>query len=37
MTQLIETTRIFQTYQKVISAMDQADAKAVNDVGKVSP
>jgi flagellar basal-body rod protein FlgG len=37
MTQLIETTRIFQTYQKMISAMDQADAKAVNDVGKVSP
>ena len=37
MTQLIETTRIFETYQKVITAMDQADAKAVNDVGKVSP
>jgi flagellar basal-body rod protein FlgG len=37
MTQLIETTRIFETYQKMISAMDQADAKAVNDVGKVSP
>jgi flagellar basal-body rod protein FlgG len=37
MTQLIETTRIFETYQKVIAAMDQADAKAVNDVGKVSP
>ncbi|MDJ0782888.1 MAG: flagellar basal-body rod protein FlgF [Desulfosarcinaceae bacterium] len=37
MTQLIETTRIFETYQKMIAAMDQADGKAVNEVGKVSP
>jgi flagellar basal-body rod protein FlgG len=37
MTQLIETTRIFETYQKVISAMDQADGKAVTEVGKLSP
>jgi flagellar basal-body rod protein FlgG len=36
MTQLIETTRIFETYQKVIAAMDQADGKAVNDVGRLS-
>jgi flagellar basal-body rod protein FlgF len=35
MTQLIETTRIFESYQKVITAMDQADARAVNDVGKL--
>ena len=37
MTQLIETTRIFETYQKVINAMDQADGKAVNDLGKLTP
>lgn len=36
MTQLIETTRIFETYQRVIAAMDQADGKAVNDVGRLS-
>lgn len=35
MTQLIETTRIFETYQKVITALDQADSRAVNDVGKL--
>jgi flagellar basal body rod protein FlgG len=36
MTQLIETTRIFETYQKVIAAMDQADGKAVNDLGRLT-
>jgi flagellar basal-body rod protein FlgF len=36
MTQLIETTRIFETYQKVIAAIDQADGKAVNDVGRLT-
>lgn len=34
MTQMIETLRAFETYQKVIRAADDATAKTVNEVGK---
>jgi flagellar basal-body rod protein FlgG len=33
MTELIETLRVFETYQKVIRAADDATAKTVNEVG----
>lgn len=34
MTDLIETMRVFETYQKVIKAADDATAKTVNEVGR---
>jgi len=34
MTEMIETLRVFETYQKVIRAADEATAKAVNEVGR---
>lgn len=34
MTELIETLRVFETYQKVIRAADDATAKTVNEVGR---
>lgn len=34
MTEVIETMRVFETYQKVIRASDDATAKTVNDVGR---
>jgi flagellar basal-body rod protein FlgG len=34
MTEVIETMRVFETYQKVINASDDATAKTVNDVGR---
>lgn len=34
MTEMIETIRVFQTYQKVISAADEATSKTVNEVGR---
>ena len=34
MTEIIETTRVFESYQRVIRASDDATAKAVNDVGR---
>ena len=33
MTEMIETLRIFEAYQKVIRAVDDSTAKAVNEVG----
>jgi flagellar basal-body rod protein FlgF len=33
MTEIIETLRVFETYQKVIRSADEATAKTVNDVG----
>ncbi len=33
MTEIIETLRVFETYQKVIRCADEATAKTVNDVG----
>ena len=33
MTEIIETLRVFETYQKVIRSADDATAKAVNEVG----
>jgi flagellar basal-body rod protein FlgF len=34
MTEMIETLRVFETYQKVIHAADDATSKAVNEVGR---
>jgi flagellar basal-body rod protein FlgG len=34
MTEMIETLRVFETYQKVIKAADDATAKTVNEVGR---
>lgn len=34
MTEIIETMRVFETYQKVIQAADDATSKTVNDVGR---
>lgn len=34
MTEVIETMRVFETYQRVIRASDDATAKTVNDVGR---
>jgi flagellar basal-body rod protein FlgG len=34
MTQIIESMRVFETYQKVIRAADDATAKTVNEVGR---
>jgi flagellar basal-body rod protein FlgF len=33
MTEIIETLRVFESYQKVIRSADEATAKTVNDVG----
>ncbi|MDA8138545.1 MAG: flagellar basal-body rod protein FlgF [Desulfobacteraceae bacterium] len=35
MTELIETSRIFETYQRAMRSADDANAKTVSDVGKV--
>jgi flagellar basal-body rod protein FlgF len=34
MTEMIETSRAFEAYQKVIQSADEATAKSINDVGK---
>lgn len=34
MTEIIETMRVFESYQKVIQAADDTTSKAVNDVGR---
>lgn len=34
MTEIIETTRVFESYQRVIRASDDATSKAVNEVGR---
>jgi flagellar basal-body rod protein FlgG len=34
MTEVIETMRVFESYQKVIRAADEATAKTVNEVGR---
>ena len=34
MTEMIETLRVFETYQKVIRAADDATSKTVNEVGR---
>jgi len=34
MTEMIETLRVFETYQKVIRAADEATGKTVNEVGR---
>lgn len=36
MTEMIETLRVFESYQKVIRAADDATAKTVNEVGNVA-
>lgn len=36
MTMLINISRAYEAYQKVIHAMDEVSAKAINEVGKVS-
>jgi len=33
MTEIIETLRVFETYQRVIRSVDEATAKTVNEVG----
>ncbi len=35
MTEMIETLRVFEAYQKVIRSVDDATAKTVNEVGKL--
>ncbi len=35
MTEMIETLRIFESYQKVMRSIDDAEAKTVNEVGKL--
>jgi flagellar basal-body rod protein FlgG len=34
MTEMIETSRAFEAYQKVIQSADEATSKSINDVGK---
>jgi flagellar basal-body rod protein FlgG len=34
MTEMIETSRAFEAYQKVIQSVDEATSKSINDVGK---
>ena len=34
MTEIIESMRVFETYQKVIKAADDATGKTVNEVGR---
>lgn len=36
MTEIIETLRVFESYQKVIQATDNATAKTVNEVGRIA-
>ncbi len=36
MTEMIETSRAFEAYQKVIKSADEATAKSINDVGKTA-
>jgi flagellar basal-body rod protein FlgG len=36
MTELIESLRVFESYQKAIRAADDATAKTVNEVGRVA-
>ena len=31
---MIETSRAFEAYQKVIQSVDEATSKSINDVGK---
>jgi flagellar basal body rod protein FlgG len=33
MTEIIETLRVFESYQRVIRSADEATAKTVNEVG----
>jgi flagellar basal-body rod protein FlgG len=35
MTEMVETHRVFEFYQKVIQTLSQADDKAINEVGKL--
>ncbi len=35
MTKMIETMRIYESYMKTLQALDETDAKAINDLGKV--
>lgn len=35
MTDLIETVRVFESYQRVMRSADEADAKTVSEVGKI--
>ena len=35
MTEMIEVLRGYESYQKVIQAADESNAKAINDVGKL--
>lgn len=34
MTEMIETSRAFEAYQKVIQSVDEATSKSINDIGK---
>ena len=34
MTEMIETSRAFEAYQKVIQSADEATSTSINDVGK---
>ncbi len=36
MTEIIETLRVFESYQKVIQATDNATSKTVNEVGRIA-
>jgi flagellar basal-body rod protein FlgG len=36
MTEMIETSRAFEAYQKVIQSTDEATAKSINDVGRTA-
>jgi flagellar basal-body rod protein FlgG len=35
MTQMIETLRLFEAYQKIIQSIDEADDQSVNNLGRV--
>jgi flagellar basal-body rod protein FlgG len=35
MTEMIEVLRGYESYQKVIRSVDDINAKAINDVGKI--
>jgi flagellar basal-body rod protein FlgG len=36
MTEMIETSRAFEAYQKVIKSADDATAKSISDVGRTA-
>jgi flagellar basal-body rod protein FlgG len=36
MTEMIEVLRGYETYQKVIKSVDDANSKAINEVGKTT-